>query len=196
MIKSSGTVRVGVVAALAVGGLLLSTAGAMAASPQTADFRALPQAGKATDCKSERVKGEAFGVGIDGAKDAAGKVETARGKTGTDTALDILSQAKGGFITAVIVQGAQGYNVYRVGFSPNSLTKIPYKNLVAPSASGGKKTPVISGWAVCVAEKESDIGDTPSGAEDAPPVQNGTNVIPRDACNMIPPPASAFTPCV
>lgn len=195
MMKSSGTVRVGVVAASAAAGLLLSATGATAAVPTTADFRALPQEGKFTDCKTERVKGEAFGLGLDGAKDPAGKVKTSRGKVGKDKALDILAQAEGGFITAVIVQGAPGYNVYRVGFSPNSLQKFPYKDLVSPT-SGAKKPGVITGWAVCIAESESDIGDTPAGTEDAPPVNNGTNVTPREVCNAYPPPANIFTPCI
>ncbi|MGQ0468181.1 MAG: hypothetical protein ACT4QG_23045 [Sporichthyaceae bacterium] len=197
MIKSSGSVRVGIVAILSAGGLLVGAAGAIAAVPTTADSRALPQEGKATDCKSERVKGEAFGLGIDGAKDPAGKIKSARGAVGKDAALDITEQASGGFITAVIVQNAAGYNVYRVGFTANtSLTKAPYKDLVGPTAEGQKKPGVITGWAACVAEKETDIGDTPDGAEDAPPVGNSTTITPREVCNAYPPPLNVFTPCV
>ncbi len=187
MIKSSGTVRIAIVAALASGGLLVSASGAIAAVPVvTADTRATSAPGKATGCSGAGLTGEAFGLGVKGVKDYTGQFSVTRGQLGKDTAVDITKGPAKGFITGVVVESAVGNNTYRAGATPNTLNMYPYNNLTAPTKEGAKKLQPLTGWFACVAADDKSIGDTPNGTDNAPPIENQTNVIPRPVSEAVP----------
>lgn len=187
MNKSSGPVRTAIAAGLATGGLLIGASGAIAATPvvTTADNRATSAPGKATDCAGAGLTGEAFGTGSKAAKDYKGQFTITRGKLGKDTALDITKAPAKGFITGVVVENALGNNSYRAGTTPNSLRKYPFDNLTAPTAEDGKLQP-LTGWFACIAEDDKSIGDTPNGTDNAPPIENETNIIPTPVSDAVP----------
>jgi hypothetical protein len=186
MNKSSGAVRVGIVSALAAGGMLVGAVGAFAATPVvTADTRATSAPGKAAGCQGAGLEGEAFGLGSEGAKDFSGQFKVAKGKLGKDTALDVLSKPAKGFITGVVVENKLGNNTYRAGVTPNSIKSFPAKNLVAPTAEDGKLQP-LTGWFACIAADDKSIGDTPNGVDNAPPIENETNIIPKPVSDAAP----------
>lgn len=186
MMKSSGaTIRVGIAAALAAGGLLVGASGAAAATPvTTADTRATSGPGKSAGCAGAGLEGEAFGLGSEGLK---GEYKSySKGQIGKDSAVNITAKPDNGFITGVVVENAVGNNTYRAGVTPNRLKDYPFKDLVGPTTKGSKKLGPLTGWYVCVSDTDKNIGSTPKGVDNAPPIMNDTTVIPTPVYEQFP----------
>lgn len=134
--------RVLAVTALTVGATLLTGTLAMASppswTPQSGDARATAYAGNVTTCAE---------AGLPGSTVTLPNLEDATGTYVTITGDDIPS---GDTITAVVVKGGPGYNVYQA----SDLGALPWKNLRSPTNVGGQ-IPQISHWFACVTKSAS-----------------------------------------
>jgi hypothetical protein len=185
--NASTTLRAAVGVALTASALMAGavTAQAAAAPVGAVDTRATPSTGAPGDCKSLGFDGDAYGVGVMGVKDAAGKVSTARGKLNKDVYLDITKAPASGVITAAAVVNSLGYNFFHAGETPDAMGSFPIKGLTGPVAKGTKKLEPITGWFVCIAANGDSIGHTQKGVDRKTPMEMcplGSALTPEQLC--------------
>ncbi|EID55266.1 hypothetical protein [Saccharomonospora xinjiangensis] len=124
---------------------------AMSATDAGQDPRAEVHDGNAVDC-------EDFGGGILVKVGDDEKIENVAltyegGVPGQDQYLTITEVPSGIDVTAIVVKGGDGYNVYVPG-ARDLLETVPWADLRAPLNNGGN-IPAISHWYACGAEKPS-----------------------------------------
>ncbi|MEV6874799.1 LPXTG cell wall anchor domain-containing protein [Amycolatopsis sp. NPDC051128] len=126
---------------------LIGTAGsALACYPS--DDRATPvPKTNVTTCEDAKLPGETLVRSDELPTDV---IDIEGGVPNKDKTLTIKQVAKGVTITAVVVKGGDGYNVYKA----DKLGAMPWKDLKSPK-NGGKQVPTISHWFVCGTTKNT-----------------------------------------
>ncbi|MEQ0560252.1 LPXTG cell wall anchor domain-containing protein [Amycolatopsis sp. NEAU-NG30] len=119
---------------------LIGTAGsALACYPS--DGRATPVPKNASTCEDAKLPGQTLVRSDELPTDV---IDIEGGVENKDKTLTIKGVAKGVTITAVVVKGGDGYNIYK----PEKLGDLPWKDLKSP-LNGGRQVPTISHWFVC-----------------------------------------------
>ena len=136
---------------------LIGTAGsALACYPSDDHATAVPNP-KIRNCADAKVPGDTLVK----SGDKTDLIEFTGGVPDKDKTLTITSVAKGVTITAIVVKGGDGYNLYVPGEKGLSETP-PWEDLKSP-LNGGRQVPTISHWFVCGSKK-----DTPPSGTTAP----------------------------
>ncbi|MBE1501093.1 LPXTG-motif cell wall-anchored protein [Amycolatopsis lexingtonensis] len=144
---------------------LIGTAGsALACYPS--DGRATPVPKNATTCADAKLPGKTLVRSDELPTDV---IDFTGGVPDKDKSLTITGIAKGVTITAVVVKGGDGYNVYDAG----KLGDLPWKDLISPK-NGGRQIPTISHWFVCGTTKTTPPTETTAPTKPSTPATETT----------------------
>ncbi|MFD2471105.1 LPXTG cell wall anchor domain-containing protein [Amycolatopsis silviterrae] len=137
----------------AVAGLALLGTATSALACTTDDDRAKPVEGNATTCVQAKVPGDLLAEGD----------LTVTGGTAKDKYLNVTAVREGVTVTAIVVKGGPGYNVYVPGKKGMSATP-PWEKLRSPF-NHGDQVPTISHWFACgtkTAPTKPPVSETPT----------------------------------
>lgn len=160
-----------VAAGLACGllaGAVTATAGAVAAEEQPGeDPRAVAHEGNTTTCEGPK-DGILVSYGDDGDVENVQDLVYERGVPNQNRFVDITEIPERTEVTAIVVKGANGYNVYKPG--KNELAQsLPWEGLHAPVMDKPNKRiiPTISHWFAC-GYQPTTTSETPTSEPDGP----------------------------
>ncbi|WP_332253511.1 LPXTG cell wall anchor domain-containing protein [Saccharomonospora halophila] len=164
------TVAAGLACGLLVG-TATATAGAVAAEEQPGeDPRAVAHGGNTTTCE-EYEGGILVSYGDDGDVENVPELVYERGVPEQNRFVDITEVPERTEVTAIVVKGANGYNVYKPG--ENGLPGEPaWTDLRAP-LNGGGNIPAISHWFACGYQPTETTSETPTSEPDEPTRDDG-----------------------
>ncbi|MEU5263017.1 LPXTG cell wall anchor domain-containing protein [Amycolatopsis sp. NPDC021455] len=129
---------------------LIGTAGsALACYPSDGRATPVPKT-NVTTCENAKLPGETLVKSDELPTDV---IDIEGGVPNKDKTLTIKQVAKGVTITAIVVKGGDGYNIYVPGEKGLSQTP-PWKDLKSP-LNGGRQVPTISHWFVCGTTKNT-----------------------------------------
>ncbi|MBB1152839.1 MULTISPECIES: LPXTG cell wall anchor domain-containing protein [Amycolatopsis] len=176
----------------AVAGLALLGTATSALACTTDDDRAKPVEGNATTCVEAKVSGDLLGAGD----------LTVTGGTQKDKYLNVTAVGEGVTVTAIVVKGGPGYNVYVPGKRGMSATP-PWEKLRSPF-NRGEQLPTISHWFACgtkTAPTKPPVSETPTTTPSQPtseapttsPGASATSSAPAGATSA---PATTSAPAV
>lgn len=135
---------------------LIGTAGsALACYPSDDHATPVPKT-NVTTCADAKLPGETLVRSDELPTDV---IDIEGGVPNKDKTLTIKQVAKGVTITAIVVKGGDGYNIYipgKKGLPENA----PWKDLKSP-LNGGRQVPTISHWFVCGTTKSTPPETTP-----------------------------------
>ncbi|HEY3471253.1 MAG TPA: LPXTG cell wall anchor domain-containing protein [Amycolatopsis sp.] len=146
---------------------LIGTAGAALAC-YPSDGRATPVPKNASSCEDAKLPGKTLAT----SDKPTDLIEFTGGVPDKDKSLTITKVDESVTVTAIVVKGGDGYNIYVPGEKGLPETP-PWKDLISP-LNGGKQVPAISHWFVCGAKK------------DAPPTKTTTATPPTSTVTSKP----------
>ncbi len=167
------TVAAGLAFGLLVGAAT-ATAGAVAAEEDPReDTRAVAQGGNTTTCE-EYKGGILVSYGDDGDVENVPGLVYEGGVPNQDPSLDITEIPERTEVTAIVVKGADGYNVYTPGEKGMSQSP-PWEGLHAPLMDKPNKRiiPEISHWFACGYQPTTTTPETPTSEPEDEPTQDG-----------------------
>jgi LPXTG-motif cell wall-anchored protein len=158
---------------------LIGTAGsALACYPS--DDRATPvPKTNVTTCEDAKLPGETLVRSDELPTDV---IDIEGGVPNKDKTLTIKQVAKGVTITAVVVKGGDGYNVYKA----DKLGAMPWKDLKSPK-NGGKQIPTISHWFVCGTTKNTPPETTTPPTKPSKPTETTKPSAPATSAASVSP---------
>ncbi len=161
----------------AVAGLALLGTATSALACTTDDGRAKPVEGNATTCAQAKVPGDLLGAGD----------LTVTGGTQKDKYLNVTAVGEGVTVTAIVVKGGPGFNVYVLGERGMSATP-PWEKLRSPY-NRGDQLPTISHWFACgtkTTPTKPPVSETPTTTPSQPTSEAPSTTPSAPATSSVP----------